>query len=56
MTWEEYERALYAEVLWLQRRDAVMRAISTAIGNRSQDWEGWPGSLRLANEIMKVVS
>jgi hypothetical protein len=56
MTWDEYERLIYREVVYRQRYEKVMAAIGEAIGNRSSCWDGWPGTSHIARYVMGALA
>ena len=50
--WEAYEREIYAEAAWKQKRDQIAAVIGRF---HKQDWAWWPGTLPIANAIMKEL-
>lgn len=53
MTWEQFEKLIYAEAAYVQKRDAIAAAISRAVGKKSADWDNWPGTRAIAVAIIR---
>jgi hypothetical protein len=52
MSWEDYEAMIYREVASRSRVERLSKAISEALGDRTLEWSGWPGSVPLAKALI----